>query len=298
MAMDTRTSSLGEDRIGGFRVVRTLHAGVTSMVIEVVQDSTSKRFAIKQLLESRAEDPSERRAFEFEARIGLALNHPNLVRYHEYFKHPDAPYIVMDFFPGRHLKLAISKPQDYPWLREKLHPIITQAANGVTYMHEQGWIHRDIKPENIMANKLGDVRVIDYTITRRPVSGLGALFQKKMKARQGTASYMSPEQIDLATPTVASDVYSFGCTCYELACGRPPFRANSTGELLGKHRREQPGPPSMHNKDVTPEFSELILQTLKKDPAARPADLREFLTRFSRIRVYNDDPPPSPREAF
>lgn len=297
MAMDTSTT-IGEDRLGGFRVIRTIHPGVSSIVLEVVQDSTGKRFAIKQLLESRAEDPAERRAFEYEARIGLSLSHPNLVRYHEYIKDPDGPYIVMDFFPGRHLKLAISKPQDYPWLREKLHPIIAQTAAGLAYMHEQGWIHRDIKPENVMANKLGEVRVIDYTITRRPVGGIGALFRKKMKARQGTASYMSPEQIDLATPTVASDVYSFGCTCYELACGRPPFRANSTGELLGKHRREQPAPPSLHNKDVTPEFSELILQTLKKDPAARPGDLREFLARFARIRVYQDDPPPVPHEGF
>lgn len=292
MAMDTRTT-LGDDRIGGFRIVRTLHPGVTSIVIEVVQDSTGKRFALKQLLESRAEDPAERRAFAFEARIGLSLHHPNLVRYHEYVNDPDAPYIVMDFFHGRHLKLAVSKPQEYPWLREKLHSIIAQSATGLAYMHEQGWIHRDIKPENLMANKSGEVRVIDYTITRRPVSGIGALFKKTMKERQGTPSYMSPEQIDKATPTVAADLYSFGCTCYELACGRPPFRANSTGELFGKHRREQPAPPSMHNKDITPEFSELILQTLKKDPAARPADLREFLARFSRIRVYNDAPPPS-----
>jgi serine/threonine protein kinase len=290
MAMDISTG-VGEERIGGFRLVRTLHAGVTSMVIEVMQDSSGKKFALKQLLESRAADPAERRAFEFEARIGLALSHPNLVRYHEYIRDPDAPYIVMDFFHGRQLKVVTSKPQDYPWLREKLHPIIRQTAAGLAYMHDQGWIHRDIKPENVMANKSGEVRVIDYTITRRPVTGIGALFTKKLKVRQGTASYMSPEQIDLATPTVASDVYSFGCTCYELACGRPPFRANSTGELLGKHRREQPAPPSLHNKDVTPEFSELILQTLKKDPSARPADLREFLARFARIRIYSDDPP-------
>jgi serine/threonine protein kinase len=296
MAMDTRTS-LGEDRLGGFRVIRTIHPGVSTMVLEVVQDSTGKRFAIKQLLESRAEDPAERRQFEFEARIGLSLNHPNLVRYHEYIKDPDAPYIVMDFFPGRHLKLAVSKPQDYPWLRGKLHSILTQAANGLAYMHDQGWIHRDVKPENVMANKTGEVRVIDYTITRRPVIGLGALFKKKMKARQGTASYMSPEQISLATPTVAADVYCFGCTCYELACGRPPVRANSTSELLGKHMREKPAPPTVYNKDVTPEFSELVLQTLHKDPAARPSDLRDFLARFSRIRVYNDDAPPA-REGF
>jgi eukaryotic-like serine/threonine-protein kinase len=294
VAMDIKASSTGEDRIGGFRPVRTLHLGVTSIVIEVVQESSGKKFALKQLLESRAADPSERRAFEAEARLGISLHHPNLVRYHELIRDPEGPYIVMDYFPGFHLKHAVAKPNDYPSLRANLHKTITQAAQGLAYMHDQGWIHRDIKPENIMANKTGEVRVIDYTLTQRPVSGISGLFKKKMKVRQGTPSYISPEQIQLATPAVAADIYSFGATCYELACGRPPFRANSTSELLGKHVREQPSPPTMHNKDITPEFSDLILQTLKKKPADRPADLREFLSRFARVRVCKDDPPPLP----
>jgi serine/threonine protein kinase len=286
-------SAISENRIGGYRIVRTIYPGVTSIVMEVVQESTGKRFAVKQLLESRAEEASERRAFELEAKLGISLHHPNLVRFHEYVKDPDGPYFVMDFFPGHQLKLSIAKPKEYPAVKTQLHKIITQAANALAYMHEKGWIHRDVKPENIMVNKTGEVRVIDYTLTQRPVTGIAAMFKKKMSIRQGTPSYMAPEQIQLATPAIAADVYSFGITCYELACGRPPFRANSTSELLGKHLREHALPPTSHNKDVTPEFSDLILQTLKKKPGDRPADLREFLSRFSRLRVYKDDPPPA-----
>lgn len=260
------------------------------MVLEA-QDSSGKRFAIKQLLESRAADSAERRAFEYEARLGQSLRHPNLIRFHEYVKDTDQPYFVMDFFTGHHLKLAIAKPNDYPEVKRQLHRIITQSAQALAYMHDQGWIHRDVKPENIMVNKTGEVRVIDYTLTQHPVTGLSALFKKKMKTRQGTASYMAPEQIQLATPAIPADVYSFGITCYELACGRPPFRANSISELLGKHMKEQATPLSMHNKDVTPEFNDLVMQMIKKNPADRPADLHEFLTRFSRIRVFKDDPP-------
>ena len=148
--------------------------------------------------------------------------------------------------------------------------------------------------------------MIDYTLTqRRPVAGSRALFKKKMKARQGTPSYMSPEQIQLATPTVAADIYSFGITCYELACGRPPFRANSTSRAAGQARREQPARRPSHNKEITPEFSDLILQTLKKDPADRPADLREFLagspasgsTRTTR-RPSRDPSEPALASAF
>ncbi len=287
-----KASAIGEGKIGNYRVIRTIYPGVTSIVFEV-QDGSGKRFAIKQLLESRAEEASERRAFEFEAKLGISLHHPNLVRFHEYVKDPDQPYFVMDFFPGHHLKLAIAKPNDYPNVKRQLHRIITQSAQALAYMHDRGWIHRDVKPENIMVNKTGEVKVIDYTLTQHPVIGLSAIFKKKMKVRQGTPSYMSPEQIQLATPTSAADVYSFGITCYELACGRPPFRANSTQELLGKQVKEQPVPLSMHNKDVTPEFNDLIMAMIRKKPADRPADFHEFLARFSRVRILQDDPPPA-----
>src|SRR6516164_4961532 len=94
-----------DDKIGGFRFVRMIHPGATSMVMEVVQESTSKRFALKQLMASRAEEPSERKLFEFEAKLGMELRHPNIIRVHEYFKDPLQPYFIMDLFPSYHLKL-------------------------------------------------------------------------------------------------------------------------------------------------------------------------------------------------
>ena len=74
MATDSSTAS--EDRIGGYRFVRVIHPGATSVVMEVVQEATQKRFALKQLLASRAEDRDERKAFEHEAKLGMELRHP------------------------------------------------------------------------------------------------------------------------------------------------------------------------------------------------------------------------------
>ena len=51
MATDVNTTS--DDRIGGYRYIRTIHPGHTSVVMEVVQESTQRRFALKQLLASR-----------------------------------------------------------------------------------------------------------------------------------------------------------------------------------------------------------------------------------------------------
>jgi serine/threonine protein kinase len=280
-----------EEKIGGFRYVRTVHPGATSVVLEVVQESTGKRFALKQLLESRAVDSSERKAFEFEGRLGMQLRHPNLIHVHEYFRDPVQPYFIMDLFPSYHLKLPIARPSVYPMPTAQLHRIISQAATGLAYVHEKGWVHRDIKPENILVNKTGETRLIDFALAMRPFNALKKLLGSKAP-RQGTPSYMAPEQIRCEPPTPSADIYSFGITCYELACGRPPFRANSTSELLNKHLSERPLPLTSHNKSVSPEFNDLVVQMLQKAPAARLPDFQEFLARFRRIRIFKDDPDP------
>ncbi len=290
MPVSTEANIL-EEKIGGFRYVRTIHPGATSVVMEVVQESTGKRFALKQLQESRAVEASERRLFEFEAKLGLQLRHPNLVHVHEYFRDRDQPYFIMDLFPSFHLKLPIARPSVYPMPTRQLHRIITQAASALLYMHNKGWIHRDVKPENILVNKSGEVRVIDYALAMRPFSSLKKLLGGKAP-RQGTASYMSPEQIRCGSPTPSSDIYSFGVTCYELACGRPPFRANSTSDLLRKHLNERPIPLLAHNKSITTEYNDLILNMLVKRPEDRCPSLQEFVSRFGRIRIFKDDPDP------
>ncbi len=290
--MSVETNLAGEDKIGGFRFVRVLHPGATSVVMEVVQESTGRRFAMKQLNPIRAQDPAERRLFEFEAKLGMELRHPNLVHVHEYFKDRDQPYFVMDLFPAYHLKLPIARPSVYPMPVAQLHRIMEQAAGALAFMHEKGWVHRDVKPENILVNKSGEVKVIDYALAMRPYGAFKKLFVRKAPV-QGTRSYMSPEQIRGIPPTPSADIYSLGVTYYELACSRPPFRANSDNELLNKHIKEKPLPLTAHNKEITAEFNDLVLMMLEKRPDKRPESLREFLSKFARVRIYKTDPDPS-----
>jgi serine/threonine protein kinase len=287
----TETSTSGDDKIGGYRYVRTIHPGATSMVMEVLQDGTGKRFAMKQLLASRGEDREERKAFEYEAKLGMELRHPNLVRVHDYVKDPHQPYFVMDLFPSYHLKLPIARPSVYPMPVTQLHRIMEQVSIALAYMHDRGWVHRDVKPENILVNKAGEVRLIDLALALKPFTGFRKLFGGKAP-RAGTPTYISPEQIRCAPPTPASDIYSFGITCYELACGRPPFRANSTSELLNKHIKEKPTPLTAHNKSITNDFNDLVLKMIQKKPVERLANLHEFKSKFSRVRIYKDDPDP------
>lgn len=287
--METNTTS--DDRIGGYRYVRTIHPGATSVVMEVLQEGTQRRFAMKQLLASRAEDRDEYKAFMHEAKLGQALRHTNLMRVYEFVKDAAQPYFVMELFTGYHLKLPIARPSIYPLPKTLLHRIIEQSASGLAHMHDKGWIHRDVKPENIMFNKSGEVRVIDYALARRPATGFLKMFEGKIP-RQGTKTYIAPEQIRCESPAPTADIYSFGISCYELACGRPPFRANTSQQLLEKHLNERPIPLTSHNKLVTPEFNDLVLKMIQKRPADRFSSLHEFMSRFRSVRIFQDDADP------
>jgi serine/threonine protein kinase len=281
----------GDDKIGAYKVVRVILPGQNSTVMEVSQDNTGKRFALKQMLESKASDAAERKAFEFEAKFGQEMTHPNLIRVYEYVKDKHGPYFVMDYFPSEHMRLIINKRDKIEWMRPRLHRIITQVMQALAYMHDKGWVHRDIKPENILVNRTAEVRLIDYALAKKLTTGLAKLLSGK-PPREGTHSYIAPEVILRQPPSVSADIYSLGITCYELACGRPPFRANSPMDLLNKHLKEAPMPPLVHEPKITPEFSDLIMRMIKKNPAERPASMQEILSKFRTIRVYKDDPDP------
>jgi serine/threonine protein kinase len=291
VATGGESNQVGEDRIGGYRYVRTILPGQNSTIYEVADDATGKHYAIKQMVSGKADDAAERRSFEAEAKLGMELRHPNLVRVHRYVKDREAPFFVMDYFPSEHLRLILNRRDRAEWLQLNLRRIIEQSGSALAYLHDRGLVHRDIKPENLLVNRAGEVRLIDLAIARKPTSGLGKLFGRK-PPREGTPSYMSPEQIRCEPPSPTADIYSLGCTCYELACGRPPFRANSTHDLLSKHLREPASSPRNHNPALTAEFSDLVLQMIRKGPAERPKTVMEILGRLARIAIFDGEQRP------
>jgi serine/threonine protein kinase len=279
------------DRVGKYRIVRTIHPGASAVVYEVELEGTIQHFALKMMLPSSAHDREARRSFGFEARMGMELHHPNLLRVHEYITNEPIPYFVMDYFSSYNLKIPIARSWAPPYSRALLHRILTQTATALAYLHDKGWVHRDVKPENVLANRSGEVRLIDFALAKRISGGFRKLFASK-PPREGTRTYIAPEQIRRELPTISADIYSFGITCYELVCGRPPFRANSSQELLSKHLSERAAPVTMHNKHVTKEFNELVMKMIQKRPQDRLENLHEFLSRFRGIRIFEDDPAP------
>ncbi len=86
----------------------------------------------------------------------------------------------------------------------------------------------------------------------------------------GTPAYMPPEQTRGAKDVDArADIYSLGATLYAALAGRPPFDAGSLAELLVKVQKEDPSPPSVHNREVDVDLDTVALKCLQKDPKDR-----------------------------
>ena len=263
--------------------------GRTSQVWEAVDYSAQKRFALKFLLWEHHDDSEHVGYLKHEFAVGRQLAHPRIIEIYKYGTFEGGPYIAMEFFPAPNLKVYITR--DVELLACLVPPIIDQAADALAYFNRQGWIHRDIKPDNFLLSQEGNVKLIDFALAYKKAGLLGRIFGGKPKI-QGTRSYMSPEQIRRQPLDARADVYSFGCMLHELIVGKRPFAGVSSNDLLNKHLRSQPPALVTINRNVTDEFSQLVLRMLAKKREARPESIDQFLREFRSIEVFKQRPKP------
>jgi serine/threonine-protein kinase len=282
---------MADEIIDGYKLMKVMTTGQTSQVWEVVEQSSHRHFAMKLLLPEHTSNPEHRRFLFHEANVGMKLAHPNIIRIVHVNKSEKNACFVMEFFPGGSLKERLIRKQT-DFLKENAHAIIKQAATGLAFMNAEGWVHRDIKPDNILCNSSVQVKLIDFALAKRveKPSFFGSLFRRRGKVA-GTRSYMSPEQIKDEPLDGRADIYCFGATCYELTTGRPPFRGNSSQDLLNKHMAEKPVGPANYNNDISKEFNDLVLRMLQKKREDRPRDFHEVLIALRGIRVFKSVAP-------
>jgi serine/threonine protein kinase len=219
--------------------------------------------------------------------VAHTFDHPCVIKVYGFGRDRDSYYLAMELFAAPNLKQLIQQGVD------DLAPIagecIRKAAEGLAYMHSQGWIHRDVKPDNFLVKISGEVKLIDFALASRKKGGLARLFAGKSKI-QGTRSYMSPEQIRGQPLDERADIYSFGCMAFELLGGKPPFTGTTTNELLNKHLRSPIPPMQASNRNVTDHFSNLLRSMLAKKPEDRPQSMSDVLKELAVTPVFKIPP--------
>jgi serine/threonine protein kinase len=278
------------ETIGGYKLRSLLQTGQVSQVFEVVEPLSNRHFAMKILLPEAAEKKDVRTNLFHEAEVGIKLRHENVIHILKISRNPQAPHFIMEYFPSGSMRTRLMQ-KDFAFIKEHAMKICKQAATGLAYMHASGWVHCDVKPDNMLVNAAGNLKWIDFAISRRIPKGMGKLFYRQSKA-QGTPSYMAPEQILRKPLDARADVYGLGATYYELVTGRPPLRGNTIPDLLNKQLSEKPLSPQVHNKDVSDEFANLILKMLAKKKEERPQNCHDVLIAMRKMKIFKSDPDP------
>ncbi len=273
--------------LGPYRLLHLVYAGTSTQIWQAVHPGQHRYYALKTLLERYRREREYVGYLRWEYRVGQTLSHERIIQIYEFRSNRGNPFVAMEWFPAPSMRARIQ--QALAGIEQHIPKIILQATEAVAALNEQGWIHRDIKPDNFLVTDAGEVKLIDFALAYR-VGGLLARWFARPPKVQGTRSYMSPEQIRGRHLDERSDLYSLACTFFHLLTGNPPFTGLTTNELLSKHLKAPPPPLEALNRNVTPEFAELLHRAMAKDPKQRPESASQFLSELRRISILRTRP--------
>ncbi len=190
-----------------------------------------RRVAVKLLHAGLAADPRFARRFESEARSSAQLNHPHVLAVYDW-SDTDPAYLVSELLDGGSLRSLLDGPHPPPREPGQANSctlsssqalmVGLQAAKGLIYAHERGFVHRDIKPANLLFDAQGRLRIADFGIARAVAE---AAWTEPEGALIGTARYAAPEQASTAAVDGRADVYGLALSLVESVTGFVPLTA-------------------------------------------------------------------------
>jgi serine/threonine protein kinase len=268
-------------QLGSLTLVRQLGAGKHCQIWEAVDGSAATPVAVKVVDPEMARDAGQRQLLEHELKVAAGLAHPGLIRIDRLADEAGLPFLVMELFPHANLKRQVAAGAEQ--LAPRLQRIAMETAMALDHMHGRGWVHRDVKPDNILAAADGKVKVIDFAIAGRRPGLLGALWGGQQA--QGSPSYIAPEQIRGGKVDPRADVYSLGCTFYELVTGEVPYTGVTTNDLLNKHVSAPVPSVTLQKPSFPMAAARLISRMMAKRPADRPSSMQDVIAEIRSFRA-------------
>ena len=269
----------GEILKGTYRIGKMLGEGGAGMVYQAEHTSLGHLVAIKTLVSKLARNPDTRGRFLEEGIIQANLVHPNIVRVTDTINEGGVTAIVMEYVDGPSLDQYLRR-LDRLLSEAEACQIICAVLDAMALAHAEGVVHRDLKPANIMMARVGggtQPRVTDFGIAKL----LSSQGRTATGTTMGTLYYISPEQLASAkTVDGRADIYSLGCTLFEMLTLQPPFPLDTDFALMMAHLHEPPPDPRTVRPELSEEVAKVVMKAMAKDPDQRfqsCTEMRELL---------------------
>ena len=260
--------------VGDYQLLGEISRGGMGVVFRARQRNLKRLVAVKMIRGGHLAGAGEIQRFRMEAEAAANLDHPNIVPIYEIGEHMGQPFFSMKLIEGQSLAEQIASGQwnlgagAPPERQHAVARLMAKVARAVQHAHERGVLHRDLKPSNILLDEHSEPHLTDFGLAKLVERDYG---QTLSQAVLGTPSYMSPEQAagKSKSITTAADIYSLGAILYEVLAGQPPFRGESTQEILQQVQERDPAGPRLLNPGVASDLETICLKCLEKEPRRR-----------------------------
>jgi serine/threonine-protein kinase len=267
--------------LGKYQIVKRLGAGGMGAVFLATDTELKRAVALKVLPKDRAENPTLVRRFKAEAQAVAQLRHDNIVSIYDTGQIEGFPYIALEFVDGNDLLTVIEKRGPIPPKRSL--KIIRQVADALQHAFNKNIIHRDIKPSNLLVQVNGTAKITDFGLARSVDETLDTSITRA-GTTVGTVDYISPEQAcDSKAADIRSDIYSLGCTWYQMVTGKPPFPDGNMQDKLRGHINSPPPNPRQLNANVPEAYVAVMHRMMAKRPQDRYQTPAELLRDLDQV---------------
>ncbi len=266
--------------IDNYRIVSVLGKGGMGIVYKAYDTKLDRFVAIKLLGSQVGNKERFIERFKREAKNHAQLSHPNIVTVYGFIEYSNLLGIVMEYVEGESLEKVLERQGRFN-LYDVIY-LLKQILLGIGYAHSKGFIHRDVKPSNIILNKEGVTKIMDFGISKSLVDP----DMTKTGSKIGTVYYMSPEQVRGEEVTNRSDIYSIGCTVYEMIAGEPPFDSQSEYEVMDSHLKKTPQKLTERMTGIPEQVDSVLHKALQKNPNDRYSSCEEM---FNDVQELDKD---------
>ncbi|GAA1752710.1 serine/threonine-protein kinase [Streptomonospora arabica] len=214
-----------------------------------------------------------------ETRMTARVEHPGVPAVYDAGTENGELYLVMQLVEGQNLGDFLAQRGPLPV--EGAAAVGAQLASVLAAAHAGFLVHRDIKPPNVMVGPDGTVKLLDFGIAILLDPSISRL--TRSHEALGSAPYIAPELCIGGDATARTDLYALGCLLFEVLTGRPPFTGARTEAVIYDQVHTPPPPLGELRDDVPAPLAALVADLLSKEPADRPADADEVLTRLAPL---------------
>ncbi len=283
--------------LGSYKLLSHLGTGGMNSVFLAEHTVMRRMVAIKVLPFRGEQDRRFLERFRLESRAIASLDHPNIVRAHDFNNDSSVYYLVMEYIEGKDLHHYVKERGPLPFRLAA--DYVRQAAEGLAHAHRAGLVHRDVKPANLLVDRKKTVKLLDLGIARldrEPDAGLSSDGHHQIL---GTADYLAPEQaINSHDVDFRADIYSLGCTLYFLLTGHPPFCKGTIAQRMLAHQMQEPPSIFEDRPQAPPGLVEICQRMMAKKPEDRfrsAEEVSEALAAWEqRYQQSSDDTSETP----